>query len=78
MFFLKMYMRRHMSDIVCAYGMTETSPCSLTTVVDDPLDIRCTTVGRVMPHLQVKVIDSATGRTLPLGEVGEICTSGYR
>ncbi len=47
-----------MSDIACAYGMTETSPVSFSTDVDDPLELRCNTVGRILPHLEVKVAQS--------------------
>jgi fatty-acyl-CoA synthase len=67
----------HMSEVAICYGMTETSPVSTMTRVDDDLARRTGTVGRVMPHLEVKVVDPATGRTVPRGEPGELCTRGY-
>src|ERR671916_1903363 len=57
--------------------MTGTSPVSTQTRADDTLDRRVSTVGRVHPHVEVKVVDPATGRTLPSGEPGELCTRGY-
>jgi fatty-acyl-CoA synthase len=66
----------HMGEVTIAYGMTETSPVSFQSATDDPLDKRVTTVGRVLPHLAVKIID-IDGRTVPLGEKGELCTRGY-
>ncbi|MFT2019518.1 AMP-binding protein [Streptomyces sp. 796.1] len=67
----------HMAEVAIAYGMTETSPVSTQTRVDDDLERRTATVGRVMPHIEVKVIDPATGVTVPRGEAGELCTRGY-
>lgn len=67
----------HMDDVSIAYGMTETSPVSLQTRTDDTLERRVGTVGRVGPHLQVKVVDPATRETLERGETGELCTKGY-
>jgi fatty-acyl-CoA synthase len=69
--------RMHMEDVTICYGMTETSPVSTQTGADDALDRRVGTVGRVHPHVQVKVVDPATGATLPCGEAGELCTKGY-
>ena len=66
----------NMSEITIAYGMTETSPVSFQSGTDDPLQRRVSTVGRIHPHVQVKIID-AEGRTVPLGEKGELCTRGY-
>jgi len=66
----------NMSDVTIAYGMTETSPVSFQTSVDDPVDKRVSTVGRVHPHVQVKVIDE-DGRVVPTGTKGELCTRGY-
>jgi fatty-acyl-CoA synthase len=66
----------NLSEITIAYGMTETSPVSFQTNVDDPLERRVSTVGRVHPHLEVKVVD-AEGRVVPRGERGELCTRGY-
>jgi fatty-acyl-CoA synthase len=69
--------RMHMSEVGICYGMTETSPVSTQTAVDDPISKRVGTVGRVGPHLEVKVIDPDGGATVPLGEPGELCTRGY-
>ncbi len=66
----------HMSEVAIAYGMTETSPVSTMTRVDDDLARRTETVGRVMPHTEVKVIDPFTGRSAVRGEPGELCTRG--
>ena len=66
----------HMSDVTIAYGMTETSPVSFQSAPSDPLQLRVSTVGRVMPHLEVKIIDSC-GDTVPVGHPGELCTRGY-
>jgi fatty-acyl-CoA synthase len=67
----------HMTEVTICYGMTETSPVSAQTAPDDPLEQRTTTVGRVHPHVEVKVIDPGTGETVPRGETGEYCTRGY-
>ncbi|XVV01600.1 AMP-binding protein [Actinosynnema sp. CA-248983] len=69
--------RMGMREVSIAYGMTETSPVSTQTRHDDSLDRRVSTVGRVMPHLEVKVVDPETGRTVPRGTPGELCTRGY-
>ena len=66
----------HMSEVTIAYGMTETSPVSFQSATDDPLEKRVSTVGRVQPHLEVKLIDGA-GATVPVGAIGELCTQGY-
>ena len=66
-----------MTEVSICYGMTETSPVSTQTRADDSLDRRVSTVGRVGPHLEVKVIDPETGRTVPRGTPGELCTRGY-
>ena len=68
--------RMHMSEVTIAYGMTETSPVSFQSATSDPLDRRTTTVGRVQPHLECKVID-VDGNLVPVGEKGELCTRGY-
>ena len=68
--------RMHMHEVTIAYGMTETSPVSFQTGRDDPLDERVSTVGRVQPHLEVKIVDAA-GNTVPRGVPGELCTRGY-
>ena len=69
--------RMGMSEVAICYGMTETSPVSTQTRADDSLQRRVATVGRVGPHLEVKVVDPETGRTVPRGEPGELCTRGY-
>jgi fatty-acyl-CoA synthase len=66
-----------MTEVTICYGMTETSPVSTQTGADDDLDRRTATVGQVHPHLEVKVVDPATGLTVPRGETGEFCTRGY-
>ena len=66
----------HLEQITIAYGMTETGPVSFETSVDDPLERRVTTVGRVLPHTEVKIVD-VEGRILPRGEPGELLTRGY-
>jgi fatty-acyl-CoA synthase len=67
----------HMDEVTIAYGMTETSPVSAQTRADEELERRVSTVGRVHPHLEVKVIHRETGRVLPRGTPGEMCTRGY-
>jgi fatty-acyl-CoA synthase len=67
----------HMGEVTIGYGMTETSPVSTQTSPDDPLEKRVGTVGRVLPHVEVKVIDPSTGETVGLNEPGEFCTKGY-
>ncbi|MEO7006172.1 MAG: AMP-binding protein [Terrimesophilobacter sp.] len=67
----------NMRDVVICYGMTETSPVSTMTRADDTIARRTRTVGRTMPHLESKVIDSVGGQTLERGVVGELCTRGY-
>ena len=69
--------RMGMGEVTICYGMTETSPVSTQTRADDSLDRRVSTVGRVHPHLEVKVVDPEDGRTVPRGEPGELCTRGY-
>ena len=66
----------HMSEVTIAYGMTETSPVSFQTVPDDPLERRVDSVGRVHPHLEVKLVDER-GQVVPRGTPGELCTRGY-
>ncbi len=69
--------RMGMSEVSICYGMTETSPVSTQTRRDDTIDQRTATVGRVGPHLEVKIVDPGTGLTLPRGTAGEVCTRGY-
>ncbi len=68
--------RMNLDEITICYGMTETSPVSFQSSVSDPLDRRVSTVGRVHPHLEVKIVD-AEGRIVPRGVAGELCTRGY-
>jgi len=68
--------RMHMPQVTIAYGMTETSPVSFQSGCDDSLEVRVSTVGRVQPHLEVKIVDEA-GRIVPRGQPGELCTRGY-
>ncbi len=67
----------HMAEVTICYGMTETSPVSTQTRADDDMERRVSTVGRVHPHVEVKVIDPETGQVLPRGAQGELCTRGY-
>jgi fatty-acyl-CoA synthase len=67
----------HMIGVSICYGMTETSPVSTQTRADDDLDRRTATIGRVHPHVEIKVVDPATGETVERGEPGELCTRGY-
>ncbi|HEX4732337.1 MAG TPA: AMP-binding protein [Solirubrobacterales bacterium] len=67
----------HMDEVTICYGMTETSPVSTQTAADDPLEKRVGTVGRVHPHVEVKVADPESGETVGRGETGELCTRGY-
>ena len=67
----------HMEEVTICYGMTETSPVSTQSAVDDPLEKRVATVGRVHPHVEIKIVDPGTGRVLPRGVAGELCTRGY-
>jgi fatty-acyl-CoA synthase len=73
----KVIERMHMPGVSICYGMTETSPVSTQTRTDDSLVRRVGTVGRVGPHLEIKVVDSTTGQTVPRGVAGEFCTRGY-
>jgi fatty-acyl-CoA synthase len=66
-----------MPEVTICYGMTETSPVSTQTRADDSLDRRVSTVGRVHPHVTVKVVDPTSGQVVPRGETGELCTAGY-
>ncbi|HXA41169.1 MAG TPA: AMP-binding protein [Phenylobacterium sp.] len=68
--------RMHMPQVTIAYGMTETSPVSFQSGAEDSLEVRVSTVGRIHPHVEVKIVD-AQGRIVPRGETGELCTRGY-
>jgi fatty-acyl-CoA synthase len=72
----KVQSRMHMPEVTICYGMTETSPVSTQSATDDPLDKRVSTVGRVHPHVEIKVVDDH-GRVVPRGTPGELCTRGY-
>jgi fatty-acyl-CoA synthase len=67
----------HMAEVSICYGMTETSPVSTQTRTDDDLERRTATIGRVHPHVEIKVVDPATGKTVERGQPGELCTRGY-
>src|SRR5438067_388455 len=67
----------HIPEMTIAYGMTETSPVSTQCATDDPLEKRVSTVGRVHPHVEIKVIDPTTGAVMPRGMTGELCSRGY-
>jgi fatty-acyl-CoA synthase len=67
----------HMPEVGIAYGMTETSPVSCQTLVDDDLERRTASIGRVHPHIEIKIVDPATGETVERGQPGEYCTRGY-
>ncbi|HOW05227.1 AMP-binding protein [Methanospirillum hungatei] len=69
--------KMHMSEVVIVYGQTELSPGVTMTTTRDPLDKRVTTVGRVFPHTEIKIIDPETKKIIPRGEIGEICARGY-
>lgn len=68
--------RMHMPEVTIAYGMTETSPVSFQSATDDSLEHRVTTVGRIQPHLEVKIVDES-GQEVPVGDTGELWTRGY-
>lgn len=67
----------HMTEVEICYGMTETSPVSTQTRIDAPIDKRVGTVGVIHPHLEVKIVNPVTGKIVPLGTHGELCTRGY-
>lgn len=72
----KVNTQMNMKEVTICYGMTETSPVSFQSFVDDPIDKRCSTVGRIHPHLEVKIVDE-NGDVVPVGQQGELCTRGY-
>jgi len=74
---LEVQQKMNMSQVAICYGMTETAPVSTQTFVDDQLDKRVKTVGRVHPHLEIKIINPETGKIAQRGESGEFCTRGY-
>jgi fatty-acyl-CoA synthase len=73
----KVISKMGMREITICYGMTETSPVSFQTLIDDPLELRVSTVGKVLPHVEAKVIDPLTGGIVPRGVSGELCVRGY-
>jgi fatty-acyl-CoA synthase len=73
----KVIERMHMDEVTIAYGMTETAPVSTQTGAGDPLERRVSTVGRVHPHVEIKIVDPLSGRVVPRGEPGELLTRGY-
>lgn len=73
----KVQSRMNMREVSICYGMTETSPVSTQSALDDSVDRRVSTVGRVHPHLEIKIVDAETGAVVPRGTPGELCTRGY-
>jgi fatty-acyl-CoA synthase len=73
----KVIERMHMDEVTICYGMTETSPVSTQTTADDPLERRVSTVGRVHPHVEIKIVDPLDGGVVPRGDAGELLTRGY-
>jgi len=73
----KVISKMGMREITICYGMTETSPVSFQTSIDDPIELRVSTVGKVHPHVEAKVIDPLTGTVVPQGNPGELCVRGY-
>jgi fatty-acyl-CoA synthase len=73
----KVQSRMHMPEVTICYGMTETAPVSTQSSTDDPLDKRVATVGRVHPHVEIKIVDPASGEVVLRGTPGELCTRGY-
>jgi fatty-acyl-CoA synthase len=69
--------RMHVPQVTICYGMTETSPVSFQSRIDDPIEVRVSTVGRVLPHLESKIVNGDTGAIVPRGTPGELCTRGY-
>jgi fatty-acyl-CoA synthase len=67
----------HVPQITIAYGMTETSPVSFQSHIDDAIELRVSTVGRVLPHLECKIVNPETGATVPRGTPGELCARGH-
>jgi fatty-acyl-CoA synthase len=73
----KVQSRMHMPEVTICYGMTETAPVSTQSSTDDPLDKRVSTVGRIHPHVEIKIIDPSSSEVVPRGTAGELCTRGY-
>jgi len=68
----------HCREMTIAYGLTEASPVITQTTIDDPIEVRVTTVGKVLPHTEAKIVNPLDGRTVAVGEHGELCTRGYQ
>jgi fatty-acyl-CoA synthase len=73
----KVQSQMHMPEVTICYGMTETAPVSTQSATDDPLEKRVSTVGRIHPHVEIKIVDASNGEIVPRGERGELCTRGY-
>jgi fatty-acyl-CoA synthase len=73
----KVQSQMHMPEVTICYGMTETAPVSTQSAIDDPLDKRVSTVGRIHPHVEIKIVDPANNEIVPRGQSGELCTRGY-
>jgi fatty-acyl-CoA synthase len=73
----KVQSQMHMPEVTICYGMTETAPVSTQSATDDPLDKRVSTVGRIHPHVEIKIVDANSGHIVQRGETGELCTRGY-
>lgn len=73
----RVFAQMHMNEVTICYGMTETSPVSFQSETDDPIEKRVSTVGRIHPHVECKIIDPETGKTVPRGTTGELLSRGY-
>jgi fatty-acyl-CoA synthase len=73
----KVQSQMHMPEVTICYGMTETAPVSTQSATDDPLDKRVSTVGRIHPHVEIKIVDATSGDVVVRGQAGELCTRGY-
>ena len=73
----KVQSQMHMPEVTICYGMTETAPVSTQSATDDPLDKRVSTVGRIHPHVEIKIVDPENNEIVPRGQPGELCTRGY-
>src|SRR5206468_5573784 len=73
----KVQSQMHMPEVTICYGMTETAPVSTQSATDDPVEKRVSTVGRIHPHVEIKIVDPNDGQIVPRGQSGELCTRGY-
>ena len=69
--------KMHCREMTIGYGLTEASPTITLTRIDDPVELRVTTVGKVLPHTELKIVNPSTGKMAPIGQAGELCTRGY-